>query len=214
LLRDAYFLLVKCNHALIYLESFRGKVADDQAQVQYRTISTANQNVATYGRFALFGFYSFVECLVNSVGEDQVLRHPALPEKTKELLRGKKDGRYLSIERKIELFPSLIRPDGQRPIIFGDPQQLTEPYAAFASHVKEVRDASAHYAKAKAEILMSPQMWAKKANEAASVCLAVARGFWAACYPARPGPVYLDSLDEASLVKNAELRVQSEGAQP
>jgi hypothetical protein len=210
LLRDAYFLLGKSNRALAHLESFRGQRLAPEPRVQYRKISTANENVATYARFTVSGFYAFVECLVNSVGEDFVLRNPTVSDATKGLLRGKKDGRYLSVEKKIELFPGLIRPDGKRPIVISDPQQIGEPYRAFVSHIKDVRDASAHYAKSKADILMSPQLWNKKANEAAAVCVTVARGFWTACYPNRSLPLYLGELDDAQHAKRAAARIEAE----
>ena len=211
LLRDAFFLLSRCTKSLVYLESFRGKAqSDNDAKKLYRQISTANQNVATYARFTVSGFYAFVECFVNSVGEDFVLRNPTVSDAAKGLLRGKKDGRYLSIEKKIELFPGLIRPDGKRPLVLSDPQQIAEPYNAFVSHIKDVRDASAHYAKSKADILMSPQTWNKNANEAAAVCVAVARGFWTACYPNRSLPLYLGKLDNAQHLKLAEARIEAE----
>lgn len=203
LLRDAYFLLIKCDRALAHLETFRGRedTADNYAQA-----SIANQNVATYARTALSGFYAFVECFVNSVGEDFVLRTPGLAPPSIEFLRGKKDNRFISIERKIECFPGLIRGDGRRPITLSDPGQITEPYRTFITHVKDVRDASAHYAKSKKDILMSPQLWNKKAHEAATVCIAVARGFWKACYPERLGPIYLGDLDESKLQESTERR--------
>lgn len=211
LLRDAFFMLAKCNFSFERLESFRGKTPRGaNAKEQYETVSAANQNVATYARSALSGFYAFVECFVNSVGEDFVLRNTSLPPTTTELLRGKKDGRYLSIERKIELFPGLIRTDGKRPIVISDPAQIGEPYKAFVTHVKAVRDASAHYGKHKADIIMSPQMWVKKAADAASVCSGVARGFWSACYPGRTVPKYIDQLNEIRLLKAAEERARAE----
>jgi hypothetical protein len=105
-----------------YLESFRGTTLGAESRKQYRTLSTANENVATYARFTVSAFYAFVECLVNSVGEDFVRRKPAVSAATKELLRGKKDGRYFSIEKKIELLPGMIRPDGKRPLVLSDPQ--------------------------------------------------------------------------------------------
>jgi hypothetical protein len=211
LLRDAYFMLAKCKSALDRLESVRGKTPrGNDSKAQYEMVSGANQNVATYARSALSGFYAFVECFVNSVGEDFVMRNAGLASPTKELLRGRKDGRYLSLERKIELFPGLMRADGKRPIVISDPAQVAEPYRSFVTHVKEVRDASAHYGKQKADIIMSPQMWAKKAADAAVVCTGVARGFWEACYPGRAIPKYVDQLQEARLLSAADERVTKE----
>jgi hypothetical protein len=211
LLRDAYFMLAKCKAALTRLESVRGKTPrGGDSKAQYEMVSGANQNVATYARFALSGFYAFVGCFVNSVGEDFVLRTAGLTSPTKELLRGRKAGRYLSIERKIELFPGLMRADGKRPIVISDPAQLAEPYRSFVTHVKEVRDASAHCGKQKADITMSPQVWAAKASEAAVVCTGVARGFWDACFPGHAVPKYVEQLDGARLLSGAAERVKKE----
>jgi hypothetical protein len=57
---------------------------------------------------------------------------------------------------------------------------------------------------------MSPQMWVKKAADAASVCSGVARGFWSACYPGRTVPKYIDQLNEIRLLKAAEERARAE----
>jgi hypothetical protein len=192
LLRDAFFMLAKCQLSLARLERFRGELrTESAAKSGYKLVSMFNQNVATYGRYAVFGFYSFVECFVNSVGEDFIARNPNLSPGTCEMLHGRKDGRFLSIEKKLEFFPGLIRSDGKRPIVFSDPKQLAEPYKSLVSQVKEVRDSSAHFAKYKADIIVPPQTWEKRANDASIVCLSVARGFWNACYPRRQLPLYI-----------------------
>ena len=110
LLRDAFFMRAKCEASLILLESqgenvkLKGKLS----KADYKKVSTLNQNVATYGRYVVFGFFSFVECFVNSVGEDFILRTPTLSSEKKELLRGRMNGRYISTDRKLELYPSLL----------------------------------------------------------------------------------------------------------
>ena len=211
LIRDAFFMLAKCRASLVRLERFRDELKTEHvARDRYKLVSMFNQNVATYARYAVFGFYSFVECLINSIGEDFIARNPSLSSNARELLRGKKDGRYLSVERKLDLFPSLIRSDGKRPIVLSDPAQICEPYASFANHVKEIRDSAAHFAQTKAEIIVPPQVWEKRASDAAIVCLSVARGFWAACYPGRPLPLYLGQLDDARHAQLADQRVKME----
>jgi hypothetical protein len=211
LLRDAFFMLAKCQASLTRLESFRGELKTEAlAKSRYKVVSMFNQNVATYARYAVFGFYSFVECFVNSIGEDFIARNPKLAADKCELLRGKKDGRYLAVEKKLEVFPGIIRADGKRPIVLSDPKQIAEPYKAFASHVKDVRDSSAHFAKHKADIIVPPQTWEKRAQEASTVCLAVARGFWIACYLKRPLPLYLGELNDAQHKRIAEQRVKTE----
>lgn len=211
LLRDAFFMLAKCQASLTRLESFRGELKTAAiAKSRYKVVSMFNQNVATYARYSVFGFYSFIECFVNSIGEDFIARNPKLPTDKCECLRGKKGGRYLAVEKKLEVFPEIIRTDGKRPIVLSDPNQIAEPYKSFVSHVKDVRDASAHFAKHKADIIVPPQIWEKRAQEASTVCLAVARGFWNACYPNRSLPLYLGKLDDAQHKKIAEQRVKTE----
>ena len=211
LVRDAFFMLAKCRLSLTRLERFRDELQTGRIETErYKLVSLFNQNVATYARYAVFGFYSFVECFINSVGEDFIARNPNISSNVRELLRGKKDGRYLSVERKLEVFPSLIRSDGRRPIVLSDPAQICEPYGSFANQVKEIRDSAAHFAKNKAEIIVPPQAWEKRASDAAAVCLSVARGFWTACYPGRPLPLYLGQLDDARHVQIADQRAKIE----
>src|ERR1039458_2746443 len=80
---------------------------------------------------------------------------------------------------------------------------VAEPYKSFISHVKEVRDSSAHFAKYKAEIIVPPQTWEKRAKEASTVCLSVARGFWNACYPSRQMPLYLGNFFETKSYRSS-----------
>lgn len=211
LVRDAFFMLAKCQVALARLERFRdGLKTKSIEKGRYKLVSVFNQNVATYARYSVFGFYSFVECFINSVGEDFVSRNPNVSPDTSEMLRGKKDGRYLSVERKLEIFPGLIRPDGKRPIVLSDPKQRSEPYQSFAGHIKEVRDSAAHFSKNKADIIVPPQAWEKRAKDASAVCMSVARGFWNACYPNRLLPFYLGQLDDARHTQIAGQRVRAE----
>ena len=211
LLRDAFFMLAKCQASLTRLEKFRGELRSSSVtKNEYKVVSMFNQNVATFARYSVFGFYAFVECFVNSVGEDYIARYPKIADAKCELLRGKKDGRYLAVERKLEVFPGVIRADGKRPIVLSDLKQISEPYKSFTSHVKDVRDSSAHFAKDKADIIVPPQTWERRAQEASTVCLAVARGFWNACYPGRLLPHYLGKLDDALHRTLAEQRLEIE----
>lgn len=198
LLRDAFFMLAKCESSLTLLESQREnlKLKSQLGKADYKRISTLNQNVATYGRFTVFGFFSFVECFINSVVEDFVSRTPALSAEKQELLRGKVNGRFMSTERKLELYPSLIRSDGVSPIRLRDRRGMPEPFKSFVTQLKPVRDSSTHFSKGKEPIVVSPQLWAERANKAAAVCIAVATEFWHACYPSRSLPRYLGCLDE------------------
>lgn len=212
LLRDAFFMLAQCKAALVSLEGLGPelRVKRELSKEEYKRVSTLNQNVATYARYAVFGFYSFVECFLNSVGEDFVRRNPSiLSAEQCEILRGMKNGRHISTERKIEMFPSIIRKDGMRPIIMTDRNQIAEPFKSFASDVKDVRDSTTHFATHKAAIVISPQAWEQRASGAAKTCMAVAREFWIACYPGRNLPLYLGELDEQRHTRIAQERVTS-----
>jgi hypothetical protein len=212
LLRDAFFMLAQCTAALVSLEALRPalRTKRELSKEKYKQVSTLNQNVATYARYSVFGFYSFVECFLNSVGEDFIRRNSSkLSAEQCEILRGTKNGRHISTERKIETFPSLIRKDGRRPIVMSDRKQIVEPFKSFASDVKEIRDSTTHFATHKAAIVIGPQEWEHRANVAAKTCMAVAREFWVACYPGRRLPLYLGELDEQTHKKIALERIAS-----
>jgi hypothetical protein len=127
----------------------------------------------------------------------------------REFLRGKKNGRHMSTERKIEVFSSIIRKDGTRPIAMSDRNQIAEPFKSFASDIKEIRDSTTHFASDKTPIVVAPQVWEQRASSAARICLAVAREFWLACYPGRHLPLYLGELDEQRHTRIAQERLLS-----
>ena len=102
----------------------------------------------------------------------------------------------MSTERKLELYPLLIRIDGSQQIRTGSAKEMSEPFKSFIAQIKPIRDSATHYAKSKEPIVVSPQLWAERANNAATVCVAVAVKFWQACYPSRSLPRYLGGLDE------------------
>ena len=106
------------------------------------------------------------------------------------------NGRYISTDRKLELYPSLTRTDGVSPIRLRDRKGTPEPFKSFLTKIKPVRDSSTHYSKWKEPIVVTPQLWAERANKAAAECIAVATEFWKACYPSRSLPRYLGCLDE------------------
>lgn len=212
LLRDAFFMLAQCVTSLAALESMGPELRSKRelSRQDYKRVSTLNQNVATYARYAVFGFYSFVECFLNSVGEDFIRRNSSmLSVEQCETLRGMKKGRHISTERKIETFPGIIRKDGARPITMSDRNQIVEPFKSFASDVKEVRDSTTHFATHKVPIVISPQAWEQRGSNAAKTCMAVAREFWLACYPSRNLPLYLGELDEQRHMKIAQERIAS-----
>jgi len=175
-----------------------------------RQLNAMKQSICRNSRLAIFSFYAFVECFVNSVGEDFACRNPGLPARDQELLRGSNKGSHLSTKQKIQKFAEIVRGDGSRPLILTDPKQRKEPFTSFVQHVKELRDAAAHYAKTKATIWLSPGDWLAPANQACDTCMEVARQFWHACYPERGMPDYLGWLETERHVKIAEDRLAAE----
>ena len=215
LLRDAFFVMVRARQTfemlLKLVEKAKAMPDPDQAMGQMNALK---QNVCTDCRLAVFSFYTFVECFVNSVGEDFAVRNPGLTARQRELLHGCKKAHYISTEKKIEKFAEIIRADGTRPLVLTDRKQCREPFTSFVQHVKDLRDATAHYAKGKAVIWLSPEKWIATANRACDTCMEVARQFWQACYPQRDMPDYLQCLASDQHVKIAEARlaVESEHA--
>jgi hypothetical protein len=215
LLRDAFYLLVKARRTLEKLELAGRKAESEKGSRHFADLlQILNHNVATYARLALFSFYSFVECFVNSVGQDFVSRNPHLSAERKELLSGVRRGRYISLEKKIEMFPTIIRPDRRSPVVLSSRARRAEPFISFFGHVKETRDATAHYAKWKADIWRPPHEWVKSAESGCDTCLEVARRFWNACYPNRLQPAYLGMLDKAKHLQIAESRIKTEEISP
>lgn len=170
-----------------------------------------SENACTYARLTVFSFYSFVECFVNSVGMDFILRTPTLaPDRKDDLMgirRGKKSVGHRSIEWRIEKYPTFIRTDGSSPIVITDSNQRAEPYKSFVENVKALRDSIAHYGKHKTAIWRAPIECVERAEHAAKTSIAVAKGFWEACYPGRGPPQYLLQLDDTRLAEMAHQRL-------
>lgn len=211
LLRDAFYLLVRAKQVLERLVSLAEKAKSlPNPDVAMGQGNMLKQKACTESRLAVFSFYAFVECFVNSVGEDFIAKNPSTPPNQQEILRGYKKRRYLSTEKKIEKIAEIIRDDGTRPLILTDPKQMREPFTSFVEEVKGVRDAAAHYAKGKAAIFLSPEQWVPLAEDACRTCMDVAKEFWQACYPGRSMPDYLQQLDVDRHIDIAEKRVAGE----
>ncbi|MGO8927747.1 MAG: hypothetical protein ACLQU3_12755 [Limisphaerales bacterium] len=48
-------------------------------------------------------------------------------------------GRFLSLEKKMMLFPAILNPGAAVPYNLSDPQQIQEPFTTFLSDLKETR---------------------------------------------------------------------------
>jgi hypothetical protein len=210
LLHDAFFLLqitgVCHDKMLLAASQFSVIKSTDR---NYLFLSTANQNTGSVARLCVFSFYAFVEAFVNSMGNDFAARHiSTLTADELEILHGKKKGKYLSLEQKMESFQKIIRPDKTSPIVLTDVKQHKEPFTTFFSNIKEVRDASAHFGVGKASISRSPQEWLNFTDLTSRVALMVASEFWEICYPGRRKPSYLFGLDYQALKDVASERLE------
>lgn len=202
LLSDAFLMLQSAEESFSKMNAFGeeikkiGKDANHDNQKDLVQITHINHNVAAYSRLCIIAFFSFVEAFVNSVGYDFSLRYQNIlsPEQI-EILAGKKKGNYLSIEYKIEKFPSILRTDKRSPIIISDPVQLKEPFKSFVGQIKNIRDSSVHYAPLKEAIWRKPLSWLENARSTSKLCINVALEFWNACYPLSGQPEYLNKLD-------------------
>lgn len=172
----------------------------------YRTLTLANAEVGTYSRLCVVTSAGFVEAFVNSVGWREAEKGGRTTEAI-EQLRGRRKDRYLTLEAKLERFPRLIRADGIGPILVSDTKQMKEPFTAFFSVTKEVRDASMHYAPGKTDIWLPPGEWLARAELATRCAVEVAAEFWRACFPTAPLPSYLDELSYDRFADRARKRV-------
>jgi len=213
MLRDATFYLVKMrqayqllNDAVSYIQEVHSLTYD-----QLRSQTNYSFNVCTYARTAMILSYSFIECFVNSLGQDAIIRDDTLSGLNKEILTGKKDGRYLTLEYKIEKYPGIIRHDQNCDLRILDSKQRKEPFSSFFKNIKEIRDSLAHPGMAKANIWRSPKDWVDVVESTLPLSIEVAKTFWGACYPHKGGPIYLHGLDIRAFefLASARLRIEN-----
>lgn len=125
-----------------------------------------------------------------------------------EILHGTKKGRYLSLEYKIEKFPSIIRLYKKTPLILSDPKQIKELFKTFIKNIKEIRDSSVHYSPKKEAIWRKPDDWRNKAKSTLKLRLEISLKFWKACYPDKKEPQYLNALDYDKHIDIAKKRLK------
>lgn len=174
----------------------------------YSRLSALNGEVCRYSRLCVLNSAAFVEAFVNSIGWTEAELRTDIDSGTREELRGTKANRYISLEKKLEIYPKLIRLDGKSPIILSDEKQKKEPFISFLNETKELRDSSMHNSPGKAQIWLPPQKWLEFAQRSVKNSLGVAKEFWKACYPDREFPTYLEQLNETTLHNNASRRVE------
>jgi len=213
LLRDAFYLLELAEESFINLNVYGdeiNKYGQKDIEDGMTTLTLLNYDVGLYSRLCIVNFFSFIEAFINSVGYDYYLRNQYnLSPENIEILNGKKNNRYLSLESKIEKYPSIIREDKLSPIIISDPSQLKEPFKTFIYSIKAIRDSSMHYAPSKEPIWQKPLDWLENVRNSSRLCIDVAREFWISCYPSRGQPGYLHELNYDIHISMAKKRIKA-----
>jgi len=212
ILRDAFYLLESAEDSYRILNEYGdelSKSGHDRNPTDLKNLTLINFDVAVNSRLCVVTFFSFIEVFVNSVGYDFGLRNQnKLNQAQLEILYGMKKGRFLSLESKIEKYPSIISFDKRSPIVISDPAQLREPFKSFVENIKTIRDSSMHYAPIKEAIWKKPLEWLENARSASRLCIDVAREFWHSCYPLRDQPKYLGELNYEKHISIAKERVK------
>lgn len=211
LLDDAHLLLEQTNLAYnrmtVEAEGHAPHQSDTEKIALHGKLSILNGSVATYARLTVTTSAAFVEAFVNSVGASEAAKKPSDAAAVLEQLGGQRNGRYLSLEHKLERFPGLIRTDAVSPHKVIDAAQRKEPFRRFLAESKDVRDASLHAAPHKTGIICPPQQWVTRAEQAVNDALEVAKTFWLACYPFSGYPRYLYELDASIFTTRAQSRL-------
>lgn len=211
LLRDAFFILASAEETFTNMNEAANKLdKKSDTNLGLNELYQANSNVAAYSRLCVISFFSFIEAFVNSVGHDFYLQNlNVLSSGDIEILQGKKKGRLVSVEYKIEKYPSIIRSDKKSPIVLSDDAQIKEPFKNFIQQIKLIRDASVHFAPPKEAIWRRPLDWMENARSTSKLCTEVAKEFWKACYPDRNQPKYLEDLEYNQLLESAKSRLKA-----
>lgn len=212
ILRDAFYFISLAERELSVLNKIadvaKSKGVTQVDEEEYSIATTHNLNIGTFSRSALLNLYSFVEAFVNGVGLDHLYNNAAkLSQSDIEMLQGKKRNSYLSLEKKLELFHRIIRPDGRQLFSANDKAQRKEPFLSFFDECKEIRDSAVHFSALKAPIVRKPHDWVEKAQTYGRISLEVAKTFWTACYDSKKFPDYLDTLNYDILKSISNQRV-------
>ena len=206
LLKDAFVLYKKAEQyyeLLLTLDKTK-----EITKSTYKSITNIKYEVACYSRFSVLAFYSFIECLVNSIGFDHLYRHEkSLTDNECLILKGiKKNGGYLNLKNRIESLQTVIRNDKQIQLKMADDSQRKEPFTSFFDQFEALRNASVHYSPIKHRIWMSPDEWIQNARAFCDISIEAGIGIWKACYPESDGPLYLGKLDKTKHLELAKER--------
>jgi len=113
LLRDAILFLVMAQHEYEMLDEAikRAEKSNQSIEEIFEINNKHAENVATYSRTAVFSFYAFIECFVNSICEDFLARNSEITFEEKDIdnLKGFKISdrgqKYFQIQKRMEKIP-------------------------------------------------------------------------------------------------------------
>lgn len=200
LIKDAFSLLKKAeaNYELLELASASLSHRNQPDILTHRYVTDIKYDVANYSRQSVLTFFSFIECLVNSIGFDYLYRHEKnLAENQVHALKGlQKNGRYMSLKNRIETLQTIIRRDAKIVLKVTDIEQRTEAFRSFFDQFEALRNASVHYSPIKQRIWLGPNDWIQKARSFCDIALNVGNEIWKACYPDSDGPLYMGKLNK------------------
>lgn len=213
LLKDAFAMLKRAefNFELLTRAAVVFRTREHPDASIHRYITDIKYDVANYSRQSVLTFFSFIECLINSIGFDYLFRHEkALSHENILILKGlKKNGGYMSLKHRVESLQAVIRVDKKIVLKLADEQQRKEPFISFFNRFEALRNASVHYSPMKHMIWRSPNDWINQAREFCDIALAVGTEIWKACYPESEGPLYLGKLNKAKQLSLADGRIEA-----
>lgn len=210
LLSDMFYLLALARQTQALVD----KARDDDDNVcrkldWYNVVTGVKSNVCALARQALLTSCGFVEAFINGLGSDFEARNPNLREKEREFLLGRQRGRWVSLDRRLEGFPQIIR--GVSEPLFGvcDRARRDEPFKTFFEIAVDLRDGAMHPGKGKTTIWLGPDEWVDLATKAVGSALEISRTLWSSCKVGAPLPKLLWELDHAKLSEQAQRRIDA-----
>lgn len=213
LLQDSFTCLVKAQNRLKTLEEY-GKFQKNKFKSENKKefdkealdiINVIKYEVSFYSRMTIISFFSFLESFINSIGFDYYYRNESILDSSeKEILHGRKKGRFLNLMYKIEKFQKIIRSDKVAKIVLSDDKQIKEPFKTLFEDYEELRNASVHFSPIKSRIWLKPHDWLSKAESFSKLVIQAALEIWKSCHETNKGPDYLGRLEYKRLYKIAE----------
>jgi len=217
LLKDAFNMLAKSIRNYKVLQAYGRQQTEKFREIgekefdakTYTKLTDQKYEVSSYSRLTIVSFYAFVEAFVNSIGFSYLKRNEAtLSESDKEILFGKKKGRYLMLRSKMELFQKIIRIDKKAVLITSDENQMLKCAQSFFNDYEELRNAAVHYSPVKTNIWLKNKDWVEKAEDFSKVSIELSLKLWNSCYPNIGSPEYLGKLDYDLHLNNANQRLE------